>query len=166
MTAYRPALEGTPSLAASWMLMRAATVVQVLQGLFYVLLHVLFYLWSLLNRQWQSIASTIKIYNDVEASNTPLSMLCNNATRAKVVNPSGTKWIIAAFDGNTSDQTYWYIDSLQRCSSVQTPTSLHPTFHMLDHKVLLNVLSRRKLFFNKIMFVRTRSLSNAIAFSI
>jgi len=31
------------------MLMRAATVVQVLQDLFYVLLHVLFYLWSLLN---------------------------------------------------------------------------------------------------------------------
>jgi len=30
------------------MLMRAATVVQVLQDLFYVLLHVLFYLWSLL----------------------------------------------------------------------------------------------------------------------
>ena len=29
--------------------MRAATVVQVLQDLFYVLLHVLFYLWSLLN---------------------------------------------------------------------------------------------------------------------
>jgi len=29
------------------MLMRAATVVQVLQDLFYVLLHVLFYLWSL-----------------------------------------------------------------------------------------------------------------------
>jgi len=29
--------------------MRAATVVQVLQHLFYVLLHVLFYLWSLLN---------------------------------------------------------------------------------------------------------------------
>ena len=50
MTAYRPVLDGTPSLAASWnkMLMRAATVVQVLQDLFYVLLHVLFYLWSLL----------------------------------------------------------------------------------------------------------------------
>jgi len=31
--------------------MRAATVVQVLQDLFYVLLHVLFYLWSLLNLQ-------------------------------------------------------------------------------------------------------------------
>ena len=31
------------------MLMRAATVVQVLQDLFHVLLHVLFYLWSLLN---------------------------------------------------------------------------------------------------------------------
>ena len=31
------------------MLTRAATVVQVLQDLFYVLLHVLFYLWSLLN---------------------------------------------------------------------------------------------------------------------
>ena len=30
------------------MLMRAATVVRVLQDLFYVLLHVLFYLWSLL----------------------------------------------------------------------------------------------------------------------
>jgi len=30
--------------------MRAATVVQVLQDLFYVLLHVLFYLWSLLYR--------------------------------------------------------------------------------------------------------------------
>jgi len=29
--------------------MRAATVVQVLQDLFYVLLHVLFYFWSLLN---------------------------------------------------------------------------------------------------------------------
>jgi len=44
-------LDGTPSLAASWnkMLMRAETVVQVLQDLFYVLLHVLFYLWSLLN---------------------------------------------------------------------------------------------------------------------
>jgi len=58
MTAYRPVLmkreisvlDGTPSLAASWnkMLMRAAIVVQVLQDLFYVLLHVLFYLWSLL----------------------------------------------------------------------------------------------------------------------
>ena len=32
------------------MLMRAATVVQVLQDLFYVLLHVLFYLCSLLKR--------------------------------------------------------------------------------------------------------------------
>jgi len=31
------------------MLMRAVTVVQVLQDLFYVLLHVLFFLWSLLN---------------------------------------------------------------------------------------------------------------------
>jgi len=31
------------------MLMKAATVVQVFQDLFYVLLHVLFYLWSLLN---------------------------------------------------------------------------------------------------------------------
>jgi len=31
------------------MLMRAATVVQILQDLFYVLLHVLFYLWSLVN---------------------------------------------------------------------------------------------------------------------
>jgi len=31
------------------MLMRAATVVQVLQDLFQVLLHVVFYLWSLLN---------------------------------------------------------------------------------------------------------------------
>ena len=30
--------------------MRAATVVQVLQNLFYVLLHILFYLWSLLKR--------------------------------------------------------------------------------------------------------------------
>jgi len=46
MTAYRPVLGGTPSLAASKnkMLMRAVTVVQVLQDLFYVLLHVLFYL--------------------------------------------------------------------------------------------------------------------------
>jgi len=36
MTAYRPGLDGTPSLAASSnkMLMRAATVVQVLQDLF------------------------------------------------------------------------------------------------------------------------------------
>jgi len=36
MTAYRPVLDGTPSLAASEnkMLMRAATVVQVLQDLF------------------------------------------------------------------------------------------------------------------------------------
>ena len=35
------------------MLTRAATVVQVLQDLFYVLLHVLFYLWSLLYlRRW------------------------------------------------------------------------------------------------------------------
>jgi len=36
MTAYRPVLEGTPSLAASKnkMLMRAATVVQVLEDLF------------------------------------------------------------------------------------------------------------------------------------
>jgi len=32
-------------------MLRAATVVQVLQDLFYVLLHVLFYLWSLLKRQ-------------------------------------------------------------------------------------------------------------------
>jgi len=39
-------LDGTPSLAASQnkMLMRAAIVVQVLQDLFYVLLHVLFYM--------------------------------------------------------------------------------------------------------------------------
>jgi len=52
MTAHRPGLDGTPSLAASWnkMLMGAATVVQVLQDLFCVLLHVLFYLWSLLYR--------------------------------------------------------------------------------------------------------------------
>jgi len=51
MTAYRPGLDGTPSFAASLnkMPMRAATIVQVLQDLFYVLLHVLFYLWSLLN---------------------------------------------------------------------------------------------------------------------
>jgi len=43
--AYRPVLHGTPSLAARCkMLMRDATVVQVLQDLFYVLLHVLFYL--------------------------------------------------------------------------------------------------------------------------
>ena len=32
--------------------MRAATVVQVLKDLFYVLLHVLFYLWSLLKAQY------------------------------------------------------------------------------------------------------------------
>jgi len=46
MTVYRPILDGTSSLAASSnkMLMRAATVVQVLQDLFYVLLQVLFYL--------------------------------------------------------------------------------------------------------------------------
>ena len=46
MTEYRTGLDGTPSLAASQnkMPMRAATVVQVLQDLFYVLLHVLFYL--------------------------------------------------------------------------------------------------------------------------
>jgi len=53
MTAYRPVRDGTPSLAASWnkMLVRAATVVQVLHDLFYVLLHVSFYLWSLLYLQ-------------------------------------------------------------------------------------------------------------------
>jgi len=37
--------------AAATALMRAATVVQVLQDLFQVLLHVLFYLWSLLEEQ-------------------------------------------------------------------------------------------------------------------
>ena len=42
--------------------MRAATVVQVLQDLFYVLLHVLFYLWSLLDSSKinQSINQSIK----------------------------------------------------------------------------------------------------------
>ena len=48
MTAYRPVLDGTPSLAA--------TVVQVLQDLFYVLSQVLFYLWSLL--KWCLTADT------------------------------------------------------------------------------------------------------------
>ena len=54
MTVYSPGLDGTPSLAASYnkMLMRVATVVQVLQDLFYVLLYVLFYLWSLLKRSF------------------------------------------------------------------------------------------------------------------
>ena len=36
--------------------MRAATVVQVLQDLFHVLLHVLFYLWSLLKTNWSPAA--------------------------------------------------------------------------------------------------------------
>ena len=52
-TAYRPLLDGTPSLAESYKqnanegCSSCARVVQVLQDLFYVLLHVLFYLWSL-----------------------------------------------------------------------------------------------------------------------
>ena len=58
MTAHSPVLDGTPSLAAFRCKLKqnanegcnsCATVVQVLQDLFYVLLHVLFYLWSLLN---------------------------------------------------------------------------------------------------------------------
>jgi len=44
MTAYRPFLDGTPSLAANDGCNSCATVVQVLQDLFYVLLHVLVYL--------------------------------------------------------------------------------------------------------------------------
>ena len=53
MTAYRPVLDGTPPQAASYNKtpMRAATVVHVSQDLFYVLLHVLFHLWSLLESE-------------------------------------------------------------------------------------------------------------------
>jgi len=41
MTAYRPGLDGTPSLAASYnkMLLRAATVLQVLHDLFYCMFY-------------------------------------------------------------------------------------------------------------------------------
>jgi len=45
--------------------MRAATVVQVLQDLFYVLLHVLFYMWSLLyfyRNQGRSDGAYIGVY--------------------------------------------------------------------------------------------------------
>ena len=58
------------------MLMRAATVVQVLQDLFYVLLHVLFYLWSLLyvgrrliygRRKWPA-GSRLKAFIDQRIS--------------------------------------------------------------------------------------------------
>jgi len=54
MTAYRPVLDDTPSFGcklkqnANEGCNSCATVVQVLRDLFYVLLHVLFYLWSLL----------------------------------------------------------------------------------------------------------------------
>ena len=55
MTAYRPVLDGSYAVIGCKLKQNAiegcnscATVVQVLQDLFYVLLQVLFYLWSLL----------------------------------------------------------------------------------------------------------------------
>jgi len=68
MTAYRPGLDGVPSRTGRYAVIgcklkqnanegcnNCATVVQVLQDLFYVLLHVLFYLWSLLKSEIDSL---------------------------------------------------------------------------------------------------------------
>jgi len=95
MTAYRPvqyANEGCYS---------CATVVQVLQDLFYVLLHVLFYLWSLLNRlrcvcaasrcyARRSSASTVIVAAPLACPGGRSNAGCFRVRRARCAAPSGT----------------------------------------------------------------------------
>jgi len=69
MTVYRPVLDRHAVIGCKLKQnanegCNSATVVQVLQDLFYVLLHVLFYLWSLL-KAWYTAPDSTKINSRV-----------------------------------------------------------------------------------------------------
>jgi len=75
--------------------MRAATVVQVLQDLFYVLLHVLFYLWSLL--YFTHVGGDCLLYTQIHVTATSGLVWCVAvAVSTDHRRRRGTGWVTSA----------------------------------------------------------------------